>query len=81
MGETSPNNAGDEGSIPGQGAKTPHALWPKNQNRNSIVTNSIKTFKMVKKIKICCGAEEFVSLCVPAPWHHHSLAVLLEHMS
>ena len=51
MGETSPNNAGDEGSVPGRGAKIPHASWPKNQNRNSIVTNSIKTFKMVKKKK------------------------------
>ena len=29
-------NAGDlkdEGSIPGQGAKIPYALWPRNQNR------------------------------------------------
>ena len=49
MGETSPNNAGDEGSVPGRGAKIPHALWPKNQNRNSIVTNTIKTFKKKKK--------------------------------
>ena len=27
--KTSPSNAGDEGSIPGQGAKIPHASWPK----------------------------------------------------
>ena len=26
------SNAGGAGSIPGQGAKIPHALWPKNQN-------------------------------------------------
>ena len=26
MDKTSPNNAGDEGSIPGQGTKVPHAL-------------------------------------------------------
>ena len=52
MDKTLPNNAGNEGSIPGQGAKIPHASWPKNQNRNSIATNSIKTFKMVKKKKI-----------------------------
>ena len=51
MDKTLPNNAGNEGSIPGQGAKIPHASWPKNQNRNSIATNSIKTFKMVKKKK------------------------------
>ena len=25
-------NAGGVGSIPGQGAKIPHASWPKNQN-------------------------------------------------
>ena len=42
------------GSIPGQGAKIPHALRPKNQNISSIVTNSIKTLKMVhiKKKKV-----------------------------
>ena len=30
--KTSPSSAGGEGSIPGWGAKIPHALWPKNQN-------------------------------------------------
>lgn len=37
------------GCIPGQGAKTPHALCPKHltQNRNNIITNSVKTLKMV----------------------------------
>ena len=30
--KTSPSNAGVAGSIPGQGAKIPHALRPKNQN-------------------------------------------------
>ena len=34
------------GSIPGGGAKIPHALWPKNQNRSNVVINSIKTLKM-----------------------------------
>ena len=29
---TSPSTAGGEGSIPGRGAKIPHALGPKNQN-------------------------------------------------
>ena len=49
MVETSPSNAGGAGSIPGQGARIPHALWPKNQNikQSSIVTNSVKTLKMV----------------------------------
>ena len=30
--KTSPSNAGGVGSIPGWGAKIPHALGPKNQN-------------------------------------------------
>ena len=30
--ETSPSNAGVVGSIPGRGAKIPHASGPKNQN-------------------------------------------------
>ena len=32
MVKTLPSNAGGAGSIPGWGAKIPHALWPKNQN-------------------------------------------------
>ena len=54
MVKTLPSNAGGAGSIPGQGVEIPHALWPKNQNtknRSNIVTNSIKTLKMVKKKK------------------------------
>ena len=41
---------GGVGSIPGWEAKIPHALWPKNQNinnRSNILTNSLKTSKMV----------------------------------
>jgi len=48
--KTSPFTVGGTGSIPGQGAKIPHALWTKNQNikqKQQIVTNSIKTSKMV----------------------------------
>ena len=30
--KTSPSNAGNTGSIPGWGAKIPHASWPQNQN-------------------------------------------------
>ena len=29
---TSPSNAGDVGSIPGQRTEIPHASWPKKQN-------------------------------------------------
>ena len=32
MVKTSPSNAGGAGSIPGWGAKIPHASWPKHQN-------------------------------------------------
>ena len=31
MVKTLPSNAGGASSIPGQGDKIPHALWPKNQ--------------------------------------------------
>ena len=59
--KTSLSNSGGVGSIPGQGAKISHALWPKNQSikQKHVVTNS-KTFKMVhikrilkKKIMAC----------------------------
>ena len=53
--------------IPGKGGKIPHTLGPKNQNfkkedRSNIVTNSIKTLKMVhdqkkkKSLKKSAGA-------------------------
>ena len=32
MVKTSPSRAGGAGSIPGRGAKIPHASWPRNQN-------------------------------------------------
>ena len=43
--KTLSSDAGSVGSIPGRGAKIPHASWPKNKtrNRNNLVTNSIKT--------------------------------------
>ena len=51
MVKTSPSNAG---LIPGQAAKIPHTSWPKNQNmnRSNIVTDSVKTLKMVHIKKI-----------------------------
>ena len=44
-----PSNAGDVGSIPGQGGEVQHALWPENQitKRKQRVANSIQTLKMV----------------------------------
>ena len=52
MVKTSPSNIGGVDSTPGQGAKMPHTLQPKNQNRNNIVTNSIKTLIIVHIKKI-----------------------------
>ena len=41
-----PSNAGDVGSMPGQGNKDPTGLTgEKNQSRSNIVTYSIKTLK------------------------------------
>ena len=42
------------GLTPGRGAKIPHDSQTKNQNRNNIVTNSIKTLKMahIKKKRL-----------------------------
>ena len=47
MVDTLPPSVEGTGSIHGQEAKIPHALRPKDQNISSIVTNSIKTLKMV----------------------------------
>lgn len=32
VGKNLPSSAGGEASVPGQAAKIPHAIWPKNQN-------------------------------------------------
>ena len=47
--KTLPSNAGGAGSIPGQGAKTPPALEPKNQNRSSICNKFNKKNQTNKK--------------------------------
>ena len=47
---TSPSNAERASSLPGGGNKMLHALRPektKNKNGSNIVTNSVKTLKMV----------------------------------
>ena len=44
-------SAGSVGSIPGPGAKIPHASSPRSQNINNksnTVTNSIETFKKIQ---------------------------------
>ena len=46
--KTSPSSAGGACSIPGGGAKIPHASGPKNQNiKQKQYCNPIKTLKMV----------------------------------
>ena len=48
--KTLPSNPGGASSIPGQGVRIPLALQPeqnKAKNRGNIITNSIKTLKMV----------------------------------
>ena len=48
----SPSNARNMYSIPGWGTKIPHFSWSKTkQNKNNIVTNSIKTLKLVHIFK------------------------------
>ena len=53
MVKTSPFNAGSVGSTPGWGARIPHTLQPEPQtgSRNNIVTNSLKSLKVVHKKK------------------------------
>ena len=58
MVKTSPSNAGSMASVADRGGKIPLASPPKSQNikkkereRNNILTNSIKTLKMVHREK------------------------------
>ena len=47
--KTSPSNEGGTGSTPGQELRShmPHGQKSKTQNRNTVVTHSIKTLKMI----------------------------------
>ena len=55
MVNTSPSKAESAGLIAGQGAETPHMLQGQNNqninNRSNIVTNTVKTLKMVHIFK------------------------------
>ena len=59
--KTSSSNAGDAGSIPGQGAKIPHAFRPKNQNikQKQYCTKFNKYLKLVHFKKILYGILSF----------------------
>ena len=65
--KTPPSEAGGcwfTGSIPGQGAKIPHASWPKKTKHkkiNNIVTNSIKISKIVHVKKKKKSLKELLS--------------------
>ena len=48
MVKTSPSNAGGAGSIPGQGAKTPHVFQSKTQN----IKQKQNCYKFSKTLKI-----------------------------
>ena len=67
MVKTSLSNAGSMGSIPAWGAKIQYALWPKNQNkkknRSNILTDSIKTLKMVH-IKKYKKSKQLISISI-----------------
>ena len=54
MVKTLPSSVGSTGSIHGQRTRIPHTLKlkrPPNINRNNILTNTIKPFKMVYILK------------------------------
>ena len=52
-----PSNAGDEGSIPGWGAKIPPALQPKNQNIKKKTRSNIDKFNR-EELKIVTSVEQ-----------------------
>ena len=70
MVKTSPSNEGGAGSIPGQGAKIPHASGPKNQKKKKSIkqkqycnkfNNDLKTGPHQKKVlKIKFNASIYV---------------------
>ena len=73
MVKTSPSNVGSVGSIPGWGAKIPHASWPKNTKNikqtqycnkfNKDLKDGLHQKKIFKKInkRKCPGANRTVS--------------------
>ena len=52
MVQTSPSNAKGAGLIPGQGAKIPHALGPKNQNMKQKQISCIKCLESHPKLPV-----------------------------
>ena len=63
---TLPSNAEGVGLIPGQRANMPLSQKTKTYNRSNVVTNSIKTLKMVHTKKILKKGEE-LSCLPPTP--------------
>ena len=46
--KTLPSNAGGAGSIPGRGAKIPHALQPKNKRMKKMKNKTEAIFKQIQ---------------------------------
>jgi len=71
---TSSSKAGDMGSIPGEGAKIPHASWPKNWNikQKQYCRKFNKDFKKMVHIKKNLKKQETWALSplLFSIWHH-----------
>ena len=59
-------NGGGADSIPGQGAKIPHTLWPKAQN----VNNRSRTFLVVQCLRILLPMQGTTG-SIPGPGRSH----------
>ena len=76
------SDAGGEGSIPSQGAKIPHASWPKSQNiknRSNTLTNSLKILKLKKKKEEenkekSCHFAKYLNYSLPMPHQDSTVA-------
>ena len=67
MVKTSPSNAGDVGSIPGEGAEIPHASWPKNIKQKQYCNKFNEDFKnsphQKERKKVWKTKAEFSHVC------------------
>ena len=65
--KTSPSNAGDEGSIPGQGGKVPHASWPKNRQHKQCCNKKTLEMVHIKKGFLVCVRASLAAQLVKNP--------------
>ena len=59
MAKTLPSNAGGEGLIPGEGAKIPHASWPKTPN----IKQKPFCHKFNKDLILKSEMQQFLAIC------------------